>query len=193
MRKLLYKAFNDGIIDRFILKSHPNVIHTTNEAIHELQLSYFHSTADMIVKALAVNAPNFLKDPTFSDFFFDEICKPNNIVEYYLTETTGSFLLLDSDADPSWLIIKRKTDLQIYKEFAIDNNAPQSIIAALDTGEKIPYFWHANDYFQTSWPMWENSLHPAKKFGGDETYYYAIVKDLKSVNLNKDEVVSYNT
>jgi CheY-like chemotaxis protein len=190
--KTAVQAFNDGIIDRFILKSHPNVIHTINEAIHELQLGYFHDTAEMIVNALSVNAPNFLKDPTFSDFFFNEICKSHNIVEYYLTETTGSFLLLNADAEPHWLIIKRKTDLQIYKEFAVDNNAPQSIIAALDTGEKIPYFWHANDYFQTSWPMWENSLHPAKKFGGDEIYYYAIIKDLNTSGFNREEILSYN-
>ncbi len=71
--KVAVQAFNEGIIDRFILKQNEDVIHTLNQAIVDLQQAYFRQTERMLTDALAIGKHAFLRDPLFSDKF-KEIC-----------------------------------------------------------------------------------------------------------------------
>ena len=50
----------------------------------------------MIVRMLSVTSPNCLQDKKFADFFI-ALCEEKKIVEYYLADNSGSFLLLDED------------------------------------------------------------------------------------------------
>jgi len=183
-------AFNAGIIHRYIRKHEPNVTEIIRNTIQQLQQQYFHQVSESIITMLAVNSPNYLQDRKFADFFY-QLVKENNIVEYYLTENSGSFLLLDEMANTSCLIMKNEQDLQLHYDLALDNKAPKEILEQLRTGEKIPCFWQPDGY-QTEWTDWATCLVPAKKLVCNETYYYAYTKTPISFDIRQDKILSFH-
>ncbi|MCW5589360.1 MAG: response regulator [Legionellales bacterium] len=184
-------AFNAGIIDHFILKSDPHVIEKVNSAICELQQRYFQEKSDFMVKALAIDSPNFLQDPIFYTFF-TELCRQHDLVEYYLTENTGTFLLLSANADAKWLIVCLEQDLKMYIELGEDLNASRSVIERLIKREAIPHFWHVDRYYQVDPIEWESYLYPCKRLSGREEYYYTLIDNPSISRLDTDGILSYN-
>lgn len=188
--KTAIEAFNQGLIHRYIQKSDPNVTELIKESIHTLQQQYFQNMSDMIVKMLAVNSPNCLQDEKFSSFF-KQLCEEKNIVEFYLTENTGSFLLLDDRAKSYCLIMKNEQDLKLHYDLALDNQAPQEVLDQLIKGERIPCFWEPHD-FQSDWSDWATYLLPAKKLDCAETYYYVVVDNPLIPNIREEKILSYH-
>ncbi len=184
-------AFNDGIIDHFILKSDPHVIDKVNAAIAELQQRYFQEKSDFMVKALAIDSPNFLQDPVFFTFF-NELCRENDIVEYYLTENSGTFLTLSASGIARWLIICTDQDIDMYCELGRDINAPGDVLERLKSRECIPHFWQTDRYYEVDPIEWDSYLYPAKKINGREIYFYAIVDNPVISNLDSEGILSYN-
>ena len=184
------EAFNQGIIHRFVQKNDPNVTQNIMTAILQLQQEYFLNMSQMVTNLIAIDSPSCLADRKFSAFF-QELCQTHNTVEFYLTEASGSFLLLDDFANPSCLIMKNDQDLQMHYDLALDNKAPQKILDQLQSGEKIPCFWQA-DGMQSEWTDWATCLIPAKKLECDETYYYAYVKDHLGLDIRRDKILSYH-
>lgn len=190
--KIAVAAFNEGIINSYIQKNETQVIEHVNEQVLKLQIKYFQAITEKISSIITGESPSFIRDPLFCKFFYD-LCKTYNIVEYYLLEVTGSFLMLDADANPSILVVKRYTDLNVHYEFAKDNEAPKTILQAIRNGEKIPFTWQADDYFASlKAEDWEKQLFPAKQMEGRETYYYSFIKNPQNSPLDKNRIYSYN-
>ena len=106
---LAQQAIRDGIIHRYLLKNDPNPLSSMMEAIHFLQKSYFRDMSFGIARALPGNWPRCLFDHDFIRFF-DKFCREHGVIEYYLIDRSGSFLLLDADANLSGLMIKTTDD-----------------------------------------------------------------------------------
>lgn len=189
--KTTIEAFNKGIIDRYVQKHEPNVATIINENIAAMQYQYFQYMSDMIINVLAFNSPSCLKDKKFAEFFHS-ICQENQIIEYYLTENTGSFLLLDKDANASCLIVKNERELSLLHELALNNNAPAHVLEELKTGEKMPYFWQADNYYHSEWTDWSTCLYPANTIECNEIYYYALIKSPFSFDIQQNRITSYN-
>lgn len=188
--KLAIGAFNEGLIDHFIQKNDPNIVTQINESIHVLQKQYFLDATKIIVRLLRMGSISFMRDPTFVELF-NKICTDNKIVEYYLTEITGSFLMLDAHAKPSWFVTKYYDDLRMHYELAENNNAPIEVLEALRSGEKIPYTWNTKDYYCVAGNDWAKQLHTAEELRGKDTYYYSYITELDSCNIKPGEVLSY--
>ena len=190
--KMAIAAFNDGLIDGFVQKNDPDVIPLINANIKRLQQAYFRSMSDLIVRMLSMSGLHCLQDKGFAEFF-DKLCAKHQIVEYYLTENTGSFLLLDADGQISCLVVKNQADLQHYSELAMDNNADDHMVEQLKTGAMIPYFWQSgHNRFESQWSDWSSYLYPASQITCDETYYYALIKNTDAFNIQDSQIVSYH-
>lgn len=186
------EAFNDGIIDLYIQKQNPNITQLINESIAAMQFRYFQNMSDIVVKMLSVNSPNCLQDPAFYEAF-NRIREENKIVEYYLSENSGSFLMLDADANRSYLVVKTEQDLKLHYEMALDNKAPRPVLDALSTGDKVPCFTPFSNEYPANDDDWENWMFPATKLIGKETYYFAFVKKPPRTLLNGEKILSFNT
>ncbi len=189
--KTVVQAFNDGLIDMYLQKQNPNITELINSSIKNMQYRYFQNMSEVVVKMLSIKSPNCLQDPKFVEVF-NEFVKDNNIVEYYLSENSGSFLMLDANAELFYLIVKTEQDLHLHYEMALDNKAPQVILDQLQKGEKIPFFWRAEDYYDTEWDDWDTYLYPATKLEGLETYYYSFVKKPLSTDIKKNKILAYS-
>ena len=189
--KTAIAAFNDGLIDTYVQKNDPDIITKVNRNILQLQKRHFQEMSLSTVNMLSINGLQCLQDRKFAEFF-EQLCQQLNIVEYYLTEMSGSFLLLDSHANASCLIIKSQQDLEYCRELAIDNHAPPEVITQLEQGSCVPYFWLDGDTYQDEWTDWDSHLLPAKSIECKQPYYYALVQNTVPFNITMDKILSYH-
>ncbi len=183
------RAFNEGIIDRFIRKQDSEVMPVLRRAIGELQRAYFADLEQMLSDALAVGSHLFLRDPEFARRFW-EIRGELGIVEHYLCCMPEGLLMLDKCGAAHLLLVQTETMLQSQYEIAHDQEAPQALLEALRGGKSLPYFWRTGgNYSPDHDDDWQACLHPAVEFKGRDWYLYAIVKDPPAFKL--DYVLAY--
>lgn len=190
--KIAVQAFNEGLINQFILKSDPDVINTMNNTIYDLQQRYFQEISAMTVQALSVDSPTFLKDPVCIDFF-RKFCQTHHIVEYYLTESTGSFLLLDIQGKPSVLIIKSEEDMSMLSDLASDHRASKEVLRQLEARTHLLYAPEWQGYSLRENINGEKQLVPAQHLRASQPYYYAWIENPGLTELDVDKIISYNT
>ena len=188
--KLAIAAFNEGLIHRYIKKSDFNAAEQITKSIHELQLQYFQAMSDMVVRMLSVTSPSCLHDKNFAQFF-RELREEHRVVEYYLVDNSGSFVMLDDDANVSFLIVKSADDIRMHYDLGLNNGASQDILDELANGEKIPGVWQANAA-TPNWEDWSKCLVPAKRFISEEIYYYAYLEGNIRFDLRQQKILSYH-
>jgi CheY-like chemotaxis protein len=187
---LAVKAFNEGIINKFIRKDAPNFEATINEAIQELQKKYFQDLSSSLVHALVTNTKihsKFLKDQVFIDFF-EPLAEKLKMAEFYLMDAEGSFMFLDVNGAPKWLVVKSAHEMHALAEFAKIEQTDAKLVKALTECSQIPYF-HTDEELQTPPEKWHKFMHPAQKLEGKETYYYAVITDPKAHEIG--DVLSF--
>lgn len=178
-------AFNDKLIDRFILKSAPDYVEKLLEYINDLQKEYFQEFAHVLMGG---RRKSVRSDATFIQFF-NEVAERINAVEYYLVEDPASYLFLDAKKNPTWLIIKTDDEMQMLYELAQDEKGvPRSTVEALKKREKLTFFPDEKSKIDSAknWP-----LHFAKPLQADELYYYAIIEGNRDYALNLEKIISY--
>jgi CheY-like chemotaxis protein len=174
--KTAVMAFNEGIIDRFILKQDKDVINVLNKTIHELQHDYFEKIQRMLADALAVDSHPFLRDPLFAEEF-RKIGEEHRVVEFYLASEPDGILMLNADGAVSLLLILDENTLISHYEIAYDQGAPDELLAALKSNQVVPYFWQTQGNYTPDCRDWRACIYPATEFKGQQWYYYTIVKN----------------
>jgi CheY-like chemotaxis protein len=189
---LAVKAFNEGVINKFIPKNTPDLARLINQSIFELQMQYFSDLSEsLFYSALAHGKiPNYLNDKDFMTLF-NQKCEEFKIVEYYLLDSQGSFLMLDEDANPYWLIVKSEQEMENLYQFAALEQAPVAVVDALKHREKIPYFYTDKD-LESPPAHWVNYMHPADKLEGKKIYYsFHLGNKTYPIEINK--IISYQS
>ncbi|MFT3742197.1 MAG: response regulator [Gammaproteobacteria bacterium] len=158
------KAFNDKEIDRFLVKGAADYNQKLIECIDELQLENFESKSLTISESVSnLNNPDFIE-------LFNKTYKENNIIEYYLLDDSGSFLMYDMAGNPLWLIINTEEDIEMYKDLAQDEDeVSESVVNALEKREKIVILPNRDDVIPLA-NEW--ILKPAQKLKDTGIYYY---------------------
>jgi len=182
------RAFNEGIIDRFIMKQDKDVISILNQSILELQREYFSQTERMLADALSIGKHSFLHDPLF-EIYFRELCDKLKIVEFYLCSEPDGMLMLSEEGAVTLLLVPNEDELLSQYEIAYEQGAPQELLSALKSNQIVPYFWQTGGYYVPECREWRTFLYPATMFKGKKCYYFAIVRD--PVLYKTDAVYSY--
>jgi hypothetical protein len=172
-------AFNHKLIDLYLDKSDPLLEQQIRQFNSSLQFSYFQNQCYLLSSMLAQSTAPCLGDEKFSSFF-TRLCAEYDIVEYYLVENTGSFLLLDTLGRFKTLIVKTQADLGLYYELAFDSGAPQPILEQLASGLSIPGWRPSLETCYLDDVNWPDQLYAAQQLHGQQVYYYALI-DLPSV------------
>lgn len=178
--ELAVKAFNEGIIDKFIRKDNYQFAKEVNRMIADLKNSYFQAMSNVIKKLLKEEIC-FMNDPIFIEFF-QSMCNENNISEYYFIGEVGGFLLIDIDAKPSWLFVRTADD---FEKLIHENRLPQMVIDQINNSfGDIPS--------QGLALLGEKkSSYRTQIFKGNCNYYCTFISSSKIQYINSEEVVSY--
>jgi len=184
---LAVQAFNKGLIHQYIKKQNPNVHKALTEALLESQWTYFSNVSQLMYDVATFGAkPTCLRDPVFIKFF-ENLLQEKNIVEYYLFEMTGNFLLVDDEATTYGLFTYIKDQLTMWHEdFPESDTAPKHLINDLKNEKKMICFHDRNSISipqGKDWPKYSYPLHVLK--GGYETYYYAFAHNMVDIDTTR--------
>jgi CheY-like chemotaxis protein len=189
---LAIELLNKKIIDRLVYKDNSDDLCTALEtAIRELQYLSFQERTAGIAKTLSTEPTYCLDDPAFIKLFH-EICNKYNVVEYTLLEPSGSYLLLDAEANLIWFIVKNSEELAMYAEIAKDSNVSEKTVNQILCGERIPYFYCPEDSYNLTGEGWEKYLYAAEPLKGRQKYHYAIIDtDVTGADIDRKKIFSY--
>lgn len=184
-------AFNEGIIDHFVMKSEDDVLKHLDESIFALQQRYFQDVTESILPAVDVSFSNFLHDPRFAELFA-EVRDTYKIKEYYLLDEPSGFLMVNGDGQVYLMILPTEEQWASHLEIARDENAPAELIEKITNREIIPYFWKTGGYYRADTENWDEYAYPSEKFEGTRLYHYAVVKDPAFLGFDKAHISGYN-
>lgn len=191
---LAVHAFNTGTIDKFILKDSVDYTNQIISAISEQQLNYFIELTEHLLGSQFEANPHQLTFLLNSEVkhYFDQACETKNIVEYYLLDAHGSYLLLDIYGKPTWFLMKDEKNMQEFQEVAEFDKAPQEIFQKLKNRSHLPFFFSEAD-FQTPIHHWHSFMHPIiKKINtSDTTFYISILHEENSPYKFKKPIFTY--
>lgn len=185
------KEFNNRTIDKYFKKTTPNLMEELLQAIYELEKQYFISQSNIILSNTnSYHNFKFLEDAKVAQTFY-KLCEDNHIVEHYLLNDKGNFLLIDRQGAPRWLALLDEDELvDNFCNMAENCPAPESIIDALKNREKIPLFYTELDAKMPP-TEWESYLYPATRLKADKNYYYAYIPALNTYDSRTFNTLSY--
>ena len=180
-------AFNEGLINKFFLKKDEDLYQKLTDAIEQLKKSYFHQLSQVVLENLGKDFKGLLSNTQFQELFC-KVQKDSHSVEYYLIDLHGSFLFLDKNANPTWLIIRSEKDLDEQISIAEGLGASSEVLEALKSRKKLLFMFSENDYKRPI-DQWSSLLIDANKFNG--THYYSVFGGKLTDQIDWEKVKSY--
>lgn len=173
--KIAVQAFNDGTIDRFLMKSDPDIHRKIHHAIAQSQRRYFSEISSVIENMLRLESPKFLYADAFIDYFFS-LQMLYSFVEYYYVEDPRGFLLVSNDGTLRRLMVMNDAELEqtLFRLKAL--NTPASVLRTVASGASLPWLWTTPDEMAPDEPFyWQDYLYPATRVGGEQGWWCAVI------------------
>jgi hypothetical protein len=120
---------------------------------------------------------------------FSKVASQTQAVEYYMVDSSGGFLFLDKNANPTWLIIRTLEEIKEQIDLLQGYDLPEQLMLAVRKKEKLLFLLTEKDY-KKHINQWVNCLFDAKKLG--DNYFYSIVYDPMRDSIDWDRVSSYS-
>lgn len=180
------KAFNKGVIDKFILKTSENLSQDLMLAVSELTQRYFEEISRTMMNGYRGSMSLF--DNELYQQLFNQILLKTQAVEYYMVDNSGSFLFLDKEANPTWLIIRHATELKEQLDFLQGYDVPDQIISSVAKKEKMLFLLSEEEYRKPI-DEWVRYIFESKKL--DNNLYYSVIEGRLTDSVKWDKVVSY--
>lgn len=189
-KSIAIDAFNAGIIDKFIMKQVKQLFQRLEVALQQLKSRYFLDLTKTLLPNLGDEIRALANNNEFLTLFA-ETYKKVNAIEYYLLDKSGSYLLLDREANPTWFIIRHEKDFhtQIKMLEGFDNT--QTLVNVLQQREKLLFLLSENEYKKPV-TKWSEHLFECKPLPNGNCYY-AIVNGKISNAIDWNKVIAYNT
>lgn len=168
---LALHAFNRSIVNKFLVKNSSKVLNDVEEAIIACQHGFFQKQSYPIINGLGLsedsllNKINVLKD-------IEHIIHEKEIVEYYLIDTIGSYLLITKTGKKIYFICMTDRQFIEYEDIAITSRASVEIINQLKKRTHAPVFI-SKEAYKLQPKDWKNILH---RFEKKNEYYFCVVE-----------------
>jgi len=183
------KAFNDKEIQRYVSKGEPDYLKKVFQYINELQTEFFLDFSKFILDSLKESQNKIFQNKSFIDLF-NKIVRENEIVEYYLLDESGSFLMLDAAGNNQiWLIIKPKSDILYFYELAQDDSSlPAETLKKLKEHKLLTHF---KTFKESNTPAHTWHFLEAQPLDKENEFYYAIAKNDKNFQIKRSDIKAY--
>lgn len=167
-------AFNQGVIDAYVAKDHPQLVETINEHVIRYAWNQFLDFSSNLLGFIShlvkpLYDENFLK-------FFNEILKTESFVEFYLLDSSCSFLLLTNQGKAKKLFFYTPADFEDCYELAHSARAPYHVLQSIQDKKKFPLTENDKNYLQLAGHDWIKFMHDCNKVPGVDMYYVLVDK-----------------
>ncbi len=168
------KAFNQRIIDGFLVKEGDpgDAAEEINFRIHENMRQQFVDLGQTLTGLLShVLRP--LHNPSFVSVF-DSCKKAHDAVEFYLLDSSCSYLLINAQGQVKQLFVRNESDFDCCYEIAQDSGVSPTILSALEKREQFPYTKDLMGYAKLQGDHWEKALITVNRIENQELYYAVV-------------------
>ena len=172
------QAFNEDIIDRFIVKQDAQALEKVIENVEMLQRDYFNAKATYLQQNQMVHSYfPFLEEAAFR-LVFDDIFNQGDYVEYYVDTIPGGIWLVKANGDSNFLAVQSESLCADQLVVARDQGAPAELLQALSSDDIVTCF-PDKGFYAPECEQWQSALHQASICEGDQqNYRYALVQGL---------------
>lgn len=183
-------AFNEGIIDKFVSKNELEHFDHLLSIIKELQKQYFKERSQIIIENIALGE-TAIKEKSFSKLFNDIIQK-YNIIEYFMYQHEGSYVLLDQQGQTYWFIVQSKEQLEHWHEVAMYHERDDIILERLKNYQTL-FYVDSNSPWPNTDDEWLEHCYPIQPIPHSDYFYTLITPNMKKPihNLLNKHVYSY--
>ncbi|GHT96802.1 hypothetical protein FACS1894122_15420 [Alphaproteobacteria bacterium] len=171
--KVAVDAFNDGKINRFVKKGTIDFEQEVKYGITKSIYQYFRVHTNNVIKHLSMAGKNHLEDPIFADFFFSK-CFLNGMIEYYMLDTFGSYLLMDEHGKISALNVLTENEMCRLIEIGIESEEISSDVLNKLQSRKYMLVSHERTGLLPPVSKWAAYLREANCLDGYQTYYFTL-------------------
>lgn len=184
------EAFNEGIIHQFLQKSDPELFSKLPSIVTKAQEKYFELVLHDLTNQIYLESPesDILRDPVFIDFF-REIISGHKILEYYLLDVTGSFLLLNDKGEAKVLYVFTEEMLEMHEDMILDSDRNSTLAKDVYSRKQAVCFYPFGNHQRYDPVNWKSYLYPLSQLKGGRTYYYAIQSKLSC--LDSENICSF--
>ncbi len=172
-------AFNDNVIDRFVLKSTEDLMNVLAEVILDLKRRWFADLSKIITaEGDEIKA---LHDATFAQHFFKGVDE-RHITEFYVENGYGDFLFIEDNGESAHYLVRDEatvTELTALAQnlFQQDPDDDVEVLNQLKNRALIPFLPEDFPFENSSLSEWRPYCHPFEAVQGDHgKYYCAFVK-----------------
>ncbi|MGI4850330.1 MAG: response regulator [Janthinobacterium lividum] len=136
--KMAISAFNQGLIYQYVRKQDPDFIENLQYMVDKAQKAYFQDIFDVAIKILRNKFLNTaIIEPDFK-IYFEELVRKHNIVEYYMVEEIGSFLMVDQNQTIHSLITFDKNLMESHCEIVLTEDLTHQQIDDITQHKLMP-------------------------------------------------------
>jgi len=171
---LAIDAFNKGLIYQFIRKQDPQFIEKLQDAIKTAQQQYFQEISELPVRIMAARYDSTaLVDPAFK-IHFDHIVNKHRIIEYYLVEAMGNFIMIDDQHQVHCLITLDQGLVEVYLNCKSSETLSAEQITAIEQKKLVPCYYDPFNQFGFENPQLSQYLHKPIIVQGAQRPYYCV-------------------
>jgi CheY-like chemotaxis protein len=169
-------AFNNKLVDRFVVKGQDDTQDNLIVYIKSLTHEYFEDITAKLQAHLKVSGNLAIFDEVFIKFFND-LVEREQIKEYYLIDKNGSFLLINSAGQKSYLVIHTDDSLDYFIEVYSEETDAQQYVKQVKGRGLIPCFGPDTYPEKVDMQEWGKYFCKPQILKGTQTsYYWNIVK-----------------
>jgi CheY-like chemotaxis protein len=169
------KAFNEGIIDCFLMKQMPDLPRVLDLEMQKLQRKYFKELTAPLQLAFATRPVNLTDHEGLNDYFL-KLYDARGVVEYYHHTTPPGLMMISDDGEAMFLTVQDGDTLRAAFEIATDQNAPDELISLLANRSVVPLFPEEAHAYQPQFKeTWRSHVWPAKEVTGDPLLYVSLI------------------
>lgn len=176
-------AFNEGLIDKFILKNQDKLHEVLSASIQYFKSKYFANITNPMLAALNATTNGLLNTYEYKTLL-EKLLKKYKACEYYIIDSFGSCLMFDMQGNTHWLIVRSNEDFHEKSILLTNLDAPEYMIDAVKNKKKLLFLFDNAEY-KKSVAQWEERLYDAMPLNEDYSYSSFSGEGTASINWQK--------
>jgi CheY-like chemotaxis protein len=173
---LAVKAFNDGVIDRFVPKNRTTTLDMVVDFAQELQHDYFRDQQSAIQESLSLDSPALLSDPVITKYFAG-LRDKHRFMEHYLVGDPPGFVFVNTDGTMFRLLVLSDDEVTQQVGYAATHDAPRDVVQAISSRSRIGFFSERAETFADDPYPWRDFLYTPTRLEGQQVWWAALITD----------------
>ena len=181
------QAFNDEVVDKYLRKQSSTLPEQIMHSIEFLKQRYFAKLSHTLVECLGGRLVSLWQNLKYQALF-NEIKNQANAIEYYLLDSFGSYLFLDAQANPYWLVIRSAAELAEQAQLLSSMDADPSMVQLIAEQKQLLFFLSAEEQRRPI-TQWKNFIFDALPLDGE--YFYAVIRGKTDNIIEWNKIIPY--